>query len=102
MFDYSTFSCTSPGGTTGIVNNIENIHNTIHNCVGGYGHMQYPDVAAFDPVFWLHHANVDRIVAMWQVLNPDSYVVPTVNTWGSYYESRGFIDSATSGELLHK
>ncbi|KAJ9500525.1 hypothetical protein H2202_003741 [Exophiala xenobiotica] len=64
--------------------------------VGGYGHMQYPDFAAFDPVFWLHHANVDRIVAMWQVLNPDTYVVPTVNTWGSYYESQGFIDSATS------
>ncbi|KAK7900944.1 hypothetical protein LTR67_003229 [Exophiala xenobiotica] len=96
VFDYSDFSCTSPGGTTGIVNNIENIHNSIHNSVGGYGHMQYPDFAAFDPVFWLHHANVDRIVAMWQVLNPDTYVVPTVNTWGSYYESQGFIDSATS------
>ena len=24
--------------------------------------------AGFDPVFWLHHANVDRYVAMWQAI----------------------------------
>jgi hypothetical protein len=26
--------------------------------------------AAFDPIFWLHHANVDRQWAIWQKLNP--------------------------------
>lgn len=63
--------------------------------------MAYPEVAGFDPVFWLHHANVDRLAAMWQVLNPDSFIVPTVNAYGSYYEHVGFVDSATSGQLLH-
>lgn len=59
--------------------------------------MQFPEVAGFDPVFWLHHANVDRLFAMWQALYPDSYIVPTVNTYGSYYEAVGTTDSGTSG-----
>ncbi|KAG0642710.1 hypothetical protein HOY80DRAFT_881126 [Tuber brumale] len=53
---------------------LESIHNTIHNTIGGGGHMSYPDYAAFDPIFWLHHTNVDRIFALWQVLHPGSYV----------------------------
>ncbi|WPH00686.1 tyrosinase precursor, Monophenol monooxygenase [Acrodontium crateriforme] len=54
---------------------IERIHNSIHGLVGGsnngyQGHMSSPPVAAFDPVFFLHHANVDRILALWQSLHP--------------------------------
>jgi tyrosinase len=60
--------------------------------------MEFPEVAAFDPVFWLHHANVDRLFAMWQALNPDSYITPTANAYGSYYEQVGVLDSGTSGE----
>ncbi len=56
--DYEDFSCTNPPvaqSNTG--NNLENIHNGIHGFVGGFvGHMNYPQVAGFDPVFWLHHA----------------------------------------------
>lgn len=40
--------------------------------------------SSFDPVFWLHHANVDRIFAMWQVVHPDSWVQPEAagaTTW---------------------
>src|SRR5690606_35341168 len=33
------------------------------------------DYSAFDPVFWLHHTNVDRIFAIWQAIWPNSYVV---------------------------
>ncbi|KAL2406782.1 Polyphenol oxidase 1 [Exophiala dermatitidis] len=94
--NYTYFSCTWPGGQGGVANNIEAIHNSIHNSVGGYGHMQFPEVAGFDPVFWLHHANVDRLFAMWQALYPDSFLVPTVNAYGSYYEGVGFVDSGTS------
>lgn len=59
--------------------------------------MQYPEVAGFDPIFWLHHANVDRIFALWQALYPDSYITPTVNAYGSYYEPVGTVDSGTTG-----
>jgi tyrosinase len=96
--NYTTFSCTWPGGQTGIANNIEGIHNSIHNSVGGFGHMAFPETAGFDPVFWLHHAMVDRLVAMWQVLYPDSFIAPTVNEYGTYYEPVGTIDSETSGK----
>ena len=30
--------------------------------------------AAFDPIFFLHHANVDRLLALWQAINPDTWV----------------------------
>jgi len=32
--------------------------------------------SAFDPIFFLHHANVDRIFAMWQILHNDSWIEP--------------------------
>lgn len=37
-------------------------HNTLHNIVGGVmSDMQSP----IDPIFWLHHANVDRLWSAW-------------------------------------
>ena len=45
-------------------------HNDIHLAVGGVinsanGAMAEITTAAFDPVFWAHHANVDRLWAEW-------------------------------------
>jgi tyrosinase len=41
-------------------------HNVIHNRVGGpTGWMSDPDCAARDPIFWLHHANIDRLWQVW-------------------------------------
>ena len=31
---------------------------------------------AFDPVFWLHHCNVDRQLSLWSAINPDIWVEP--------------------------
>ena len=39
-------------------------HNTGHNIVGGY--MMNPVFSPNDPLFWLHHAYVDRTWARWQ------------------------------------
>ncbi|KAK4696632.1 hypothetical protein P7C71_g1311, partial [Lecanoromycetidae sp. Uapishka_2] len=39
----------------------------------GLGHMSDVPVAAFDPIFWLHHCNIDRLCAMWQALNWDKW-----------------------------
>jgi tyrosinase len=63
---------------------LENIHNLIHNFSGGanpysqvspdeppYGDMVSPGTTAFDPIFWGHHANVDRIWSQWQANNPN-------------------------------
>lgn len=38
-------------------------HNAIHVQVGGI--MQNPSTAATDPIFWLHHSNIDRLWVNW-------------------------------------
>jgi tyrosinase len=41
-------------------------HNDVHGAVGGRGGwMADADRAAADPIFWLHHANIDRLWAVW-------------------------------------
>ncbi len=39
-------------------------HNTGHNIVGGY--MANPVFSPNDPLFWLHHAYIDRVWSRWQ------------------------------------
>ena len=48
----------------------EIVHNAMHLWVGGTGlysmaHLHY---TAFDPIFYLHHSNTDRLWAVWQAL----------------------------------
>ncbi len=45
-------------------------HNIIHMLVGGL--MSSTRTAALDPVFWLHHCNVDRVWATWHQKNGDN------------------------------
>lgn len=40
-------------------------HNVVHVAVGGSGWMSDPACAARDPIFWLHHANIDRLWQHW-------------------------------------
>nr|BAE48754.1 polyphenoloxidase [Agaricus blazei] len=64
----------SSGGSTS--NSIEAIHDNIHVLVGGRGHMSDPSVAAFDPIFFLHHANVDRMIALWSAIRYNVWTSP--------------------------
>lgn len=67
---------------------LENIHNLIHNFSGGanpnykigsnpsdrdhepqFGDMVNAGVTAYDPIFWGHHSNVDRLWAQWSSLH---------------------------------
>jgi tyrosinase len=50
------------GRGTGQVENTP--HNAVHRAVGGF--MADPRGAALDPVFWLHHANIDRLWELWR------------------------------------
>ena len=47
---------------------LEGIHNSGHVWVGGS--MGSIPTAPCDPVFWMHHAEIDRIWAVWQAANP--------------------------------
>jgi tyrosinase len=43
-----------------------NPHNTVHRLVGGNaGFMADPRLAGLDPLFWLHHCNIDRMWEAW-------------------------------------
>ncbi|CAE6466124.1 unnamed protein product [Rhizoctonia solani] len=55
---------------------IEQSHNLVHLVLGGIGHMGDNDTAGFDPIFFLHHCNVDRLLAFWEHIYPD-YVAGT-------------------------
>jgi hypothetical protein len=52
---------------------LEQWHNEIHVMVGQgrwdyTGHMGNPALAAFDPIFWMHHNNIDRLLSLYQAL----------------------------------
>lgn len=50
------------------------LHNRIHLWVGG---SMLPGTSPNDPVFFLHHCNVDRIWALWQQCHPGVPYRPT-------------------------
>ncbi|KAK6957307.1 hypothetical protein Daesc_000090 [Daldinia eschscholtzii] len=102
----------------------ENIHDLMHMMCGGggartdreniyyAGHMSHVPVAAFDPIFWFHHwyvmdlccrisrflmlnSNVDRMIAIWQILHDDSWFDPNDirnEDNGTYSIKRGHMD----------
>jgi tyrosinase len=62
-------------------------HDMIHVLVGGSdvetglpGVMSDPDTAGLDPIFWLHHANIDRLWEVWRE-NPTTHVDPMDPNW---------------------
>ncbi|KAF2711454.1 Di-copper centre-containing protein [Pleomassaria siparia CBS 279.74] len=75
---------------------LESLHDTIHNSVGGSGHMSILAYSAFDPIFMLHHANVDRLFAIWQALNPNSYVTPRKSPYATFTYKPGFVSDVNT------
>lgn len=61
-----------------LAESIENPHNIIHGDIGG--DMNDPALAARDPIFWIHHANVDRLWCSWN----QTYSNPTKTDWLDY------------------
>jgi hypothetical protein len=56
-------------------------HGPVHVQVGGAGGlMTDPDTAALDPIFWLHHSNIDRLWEVWR-RRASSNTNPTTSTW---------------------
>jgi tyrosinase len=55
-------------------------HNSIHGFVGGL--MNNGNTAAFDPIFWLHHANIDRCWEIWRQ-NTGNGQDPTNAAWST-------------------
>ena len=65
-----TPSHNSPAGSFSVLEGLP--HNNVHNCIGGVGPVDpgpYGNMTNFlspvDPIFFLHHANMDRLWDVW-------------------------------------
>ena len=73
---------------------LESIHGWIHVTVGGdmAGFAKSP----FDPIFWLHHCNVDRLVAIYQASHPGVYMTSRARVWGTLALGLPGVDSPST------
>ena len=77
-------------------------HNQVHGRLGGL--MGDPNFAALDPIFWLHHANIDRLWEVWRKTWPQS-ATPTDPNWLNrttfdMHDGAGQPFKFTAGEML--
>jgi tyrosinase len=76
-------------------------HNYVHSYVGGalnetdYGLMSDPGIAALDPIFYLHHANIDRLWAIWNLYGNSN---PTDPDWLNGPMTRQFVMPGPGGD----
>lgn len=89
-FSTDRFGGQPPPGDLG---SVESIHNTIHRTLFGY--MQYTAMAAFDPIFWLHHCQVDRLTSIYQAIHPDSRIGPLSRLSATF----GFPDASGTEDI---
>ncbi len=68
------------GKASGLVE--EYPHNLVHDDVGGSnGVMSDPQTAALDPIFWIHHCNIDRLWEVWLRRDPAHNHNPADPNW---------------------
>jgi tyrosinase len=77
-------------------------HNIVHSLVGGGtqqnpGLMSDPDIAALDPIFWIHHANIDRLWEVWRKRD-HAHANPTDAAWLTGPAGRKFKMPTVTGE----
>jgi hypothetical protein len=67
---------------------LETPHNQLHDIIGGdSGNMASVDIAAFDPVFWMHHSNMDRHYYTWMHMKTNGFknsIYPELITDATY------------------
>ncbi|KAF2445573.1 Di-copper centre-containing protein [Karstenula rhodostoma CBS 690.94] len=82
---------------------MESIHGTIHDGIGQDGTMTWLFYSAFDPSFWLHHCNVDRLLAMWQALNPNEWVENFTTPSPTFYSPANYdVNGSTALKPFHR
>ena len=76
-------------------------HGSMHVAVGGW--LGRFNTAGLDPLFWLHHANIDRLWEVWRKRNPQ-HVDPTDSAWSGmsfdFHDAQGAIVSKKVGDAV--
>lgn len=104
----------------------DRMHNIVHNYVGGkvesldtmastynriyqtakkgYGLMAEVPTAGFDPIFFLHHANIDRMFAAWEAIH-GPITIDDMNSYGGKWDEikdmYQFWDSPTNSWITY-
>lgn len=92
---YQPFTQVSNKANGGTIGNFETLHDGLHNAFG-LGHMGIVEVSAFDPIFWFHHANMDRIIALYQYRYPDTWVEDAKQARGTFAVAKGAVEGPAS------
>ena len=75
--------------------------NPVGQCQGGF--MIDPNCAALDPIFWLHHSNIDRLWNVW-IASGGGRANPTGSGWLTaqfvFYDETGAEVTMTAQEVL--
>ncbi|KAG5659911.1 hypothetical protein KAF25_003433 [Fusarium avenaceum] len=119
--DFDQFTCQAwrPDESPHTYTSVEVMHNNIHNYVGTndtilnddeeiettklLGNMTDVQASSFDPVFWLHHVNCDRLTALWQALNPDCTIAEWRSLMPRFVADQGTMEGGKSSlEPWHK
>ena len=97
VFHHGPESDTTNGGLESLP------HNAVHGAIGGVtpggdpndwrdlGLMSMPITAALDPIFWLHHANIDRLWSAWLRDVQEPHGNPGETTWLNGPADRAFV-----------
>ena len=83
--DFETFGGPACAGRCAFGELEGRAHNEIHNWVGGE---MVTMMSPLDPIFWLHHANIDRLWSLWnrRVANP------TDGAWLNHTFTNNFVN----------
>lgn len=108
-----TWRCTYTNSRT-CFGNLEQVHNDIHNILGGTGgEMATILYAGFDPLFWLHHCQLDRALWLFQKNSPqwvgaENYtpfhtirgILSETEALGYYYAGGSTMSMPSRGQML--
>lgn len=100
---YNAFSTEALAADNGNFNpsSLEALHDNIHVLTGG--HMSIVPQAAYAPVFWLHHTNVDRVFAIYQAAYPDKWLEESAEVGSNMWYTSGTVKDGSSGlEPFHQ
>ncbi|PHH86072.1 hypothetical protein CDD83_10786 [Cordyceps sp. RAO-2017] len=96
--DFNSFSNKAWAVSKGLstLDSIESVHDIIHLYGGSKGHLTYVPLSSFDPLFLLHHTMTDRLIAIWQILNPSAWITPMPAGETSFTAIKGTMQSSDS------
>jgi tyrosinase len=84
-------------------------HDNVHSFVGGW--MQNVPSAAGDPIFFMHHCQIDRLYASWEAQSDDTYnwgtsaSQPDEKSWksklGAFVDENGQVINVKLGDAMN-